>query len=254
MVYNDTTNNQGILQECESIVFDSDYGKITGNTTLLQTFTRYCNEGVNRVSALSLRYDNSWEFFDSNSEFSPIETEDLEANKQIYTLETRHAKVLKVRIKDQNGEWRTLRNVSRRSISDNDIDDAGSPEGYDMLADGIYLFPKPNYGSTNGLEAQIQAPLGHFLTTDTTKEPGFNSMFHRLVPLWGSYLFTSNKRLAIAKDIRQEILVMQEELKEFFSQRDHGKAHSLELRKEDYGSYELGTSGTYSDLPRGFYL
>lgn len=252
MVYNDTTTNQGILQECESKLFDSDYGKITNSTALKQTFTRYANVAMGRVSAWIMRFDNSWEFFDSNSENEPIETHNLVADRDDYELETDHAKVLKVRIKDANGNWKTLRKVSRRTVSDTDLDNSGEPKGYDMLGNFVMLYPKPNYASTNGLEIQIQSPMSNFVTTDTDKEPGFSPMFHHLIPLWMCYDYAFTKRLAIAKDLRQEIIVEEDRLAEMISQRDYGENQNFKISGEDYGGLELGSGSRYSNTPRGF--
>jgi hypothetical protein len=252
MVWSDTTTNQGVLQECESILFDSDYGKITNSTALKQTFTRYGNKAMDRVSAWIMRFDNSWEFFDANSEYEPIETHNLVADRDDYELETHHAKVLKVRIKDTNGNWKTLRKVSRRNVSDSDIDNSGEPKGYDMLGNFVYLFPKPNYNSTGGMEIQIQSPMSHFTTSDTDKEPGFNSMFHHLIPLWMCYDYAFTKRLAVAKDLRQEIVVEEDRLAEMINQRDYGEAQNFRVNSDDFGGLELGSGSRYSNTPRGF--
>lgn len=250
MQYSDTSaNKSGILQECESDLFSDNYGKITGNANLLATFTRNCNKGVDKVSSLIMRNDNSWEFMDSNSTTLPIEDHDLVSGQSDYTLETTHAKVLKVRVKDSNGNYVTLKNISRRDLSDSQLAETGIPWGYDLLGNSVILVGTPNYSYTSGLEIQVQSPMAYFLTTDTTKEPGFPSMFHPLVTLWTKYFYAYPKRLAIAKDLRQEILVMERELEEAMNQRDYGKAKTLSVSREDYGGSALNGSLNYN--PKG---
>lgn len=252
MVYNDTTTNQGILQECESILFDSDYGKITNSTALKQTFTRYANKALNKISSLILRYDNSWEFFDYNSNYLPIDTHNLVSGRDDYEVETYHKKLLKVRIKDPNGNWKTLKHISRRQLTDSELAETGTPEYFDPLGSFVMFIPTPNYSFTNGLELQFQDAMEFFATTDTEKEPGFDSMFHPLVPMWMSYFYAFAKRLDIAKDLRQEIVVMEEELKEYINQRNYSVTPNLTVSKEDFGSVELGTLGRFDNNPRGF--
>ena len=252
MVYSDTSTNQGILQECESILFDSDYGKITNSTTLKQTFTRHANKALNKVSALILRHDNSWEFFDYNSDYLPIDTHNLVSGQDDYTFEDYHKKILKVRIKDTNGNWKTLKHISRRQLSDSQLAQTGIPEYFDPLGSSVILTPTPNYSSTGGLELQFQDAMEFFTVNDTDKEPGFDSMFHPLIPMWMSYFYAFNKRLDIAKDLRQEILVMEEELKEHINQRNYSATPNLSVNRQDYGGLELGTMGRQDYNPRGF--
>ena len=55
--FSDTSaQKNGLIQEAESMVFgDNSYGRISADTNLLATFTRYINEALNRVVEL----DNS---------------------------------------------------------------------------------------------------------------------------------------------------------------------------------------------------
>ena len=251
MQFSDTSTKQGILQECESALFDNNYGKITGDTVLLDTFVRYANMACKKVSQLILRYDNSWEFMDSNSTNLSMEDHNLVSGQADYTLETTHLKVLKVRVKDPSGNYITLRQISRRELTDSEIAATGTPSQYDLLGSSVFLYPIPNYSSTLGLEIQIQSELEAFTSSDTTKEPGFNSMFHPLVPMWMCYYYAFRKKLETAKDFRQEILVMEEELKETINQRDYGKPHNFSMQKEDYGSGALGSMDT---SPKAMYI
>ena len=251
-MYSDISDQKsGILQECESILFSDNYGKITDDSTLLATFTRYSNIALDRVTSIILRSDNSWEFMDSNSTTLPIEDHNLTSGQKDYTIETTHAKVLKVRVKDPNGDYVTLREVSRRNLSDSELVRTGTPEKYDMLGNSIFLTPTPDYTSSLGLEIQVQSPMSHFVTTDATKVPGFSSMYHRLIPLWACYSYAFAKRQTIAKDIRQEILVMEDELEKAMAQRDYGKPKNLSLRKTDYGQLAVGN---IINTPKGFNL
>ena len=53
LVFNDTTNNNGIIQAIERTIFGDDgIGRITGNTTLFKNFTSDVNLAFSRVLTL----------------------------------------------------------------------------------------------------------------------------------------------------------------------------------------------------------
>lgn len=249
MQYNDTsTEKSGILQECESVLFADDYGRIAGNASLLATFTRYANMAANRVSAILLRTDNSWEFSDINNTDLDIGYTPLVSGQYDYSLAVSHIKILRLRVKDTNGEYITLDPVSRRELSDSQLSATGTPTMYDKIGSSFFLTPTPDYSnSSNGIEMQYQRTLKHFLTTDTTKEPGFAEHFHRLIPLWMCYDYALSKSLPIAKGLRQEIAVMEEELEQHNSMRDHDQPQNLRIAREDYGAY-----GSLVGSPKSF--
>ena len=97
---------------------------------------------------------------------------------------------------------------------------SGTPEYYDLLGSSLILTPTPNYSVTKGIEMQHQGTIEFFLPDDTDKEPGFDQMFHHLIPMWMCYFYAFSKRLDILNDLRQEIIVMENELKEHLNQRD----------------------------------
>ena len=57
--FNDITDKLGLIQECETKVFGSDYGAISGNTKKLKTFTRYLNNGLNRFTMLAILFEHN---------------------------------------------------------------------------------------------------------------------------------------------------------------------------------------------------
>lgn len=207
MVFSDTSTNQGVIQEIESIIFASDYGKISGSTSLLQTFTRYCNQALDIIIPQVMEVDGSWKLNESSA------TDNLVDNQSTYTIPVTYLKMLGVSIKDSNGDWRKLTQIDPLNLY---IDRAeflktkAMPLYYDLSGQSLILYPAPSSAevtTTSGLKYYYQSTPSYFATSDTTKVSEIPSVFHRLVPLWASYFYCqantiTQKMNAISEDIR----------------------------------------------------
>ena len=88
----------------------------TDTTTYpLADFTRNANFALDRVSSLIMKWD------DTNNTDLPIATTSLVASQQDYGIAVGHLKVLKVRIKDQQGNWVSLDPINRRDLTDSQL-------------------------------------------------------------------------------------------------------------------------------------
>ena len=127
----------------------------TDTTTYpLADFTRNANFALDRVSSLIMKWD------DTNNTDLPIATTSLVASQQDYGIAVGHLKVLKVRIKDQQGNWVSLDPINRRDLTDSQLTTtAGDPKRYDKVGNSLFLYPKPSYASSGGLEVQFQRGL-----------------------------------------------------------------------------------------------
>lgn len=222
MVYSDTTTNQGLLQECESILFASEYGKITGSTSLLQTFTRYMNQALGTVSNKVMQSDRRWRINENSH------TQNLVADQKNYTLPTTTLKVIGVSILESSGDWKKLRPIDVedfRAIDREEIfKNSSIPTYYDLSDSTVYLYPAPASGqvtTTNGLKVYYQGDPSYFATTDTTKEPGLPETYHRLVVLWTCYYYAlantmSSKMDMLVSEIKRE----EDMLQDFISSRN----------------------------------
>jgi hypothetical protein len=227
MIYNDTSTNTGILQEIESQVFSSNYGKITGSTALLQTFTRYCNQALDHIVVKILESDDRWQYDDSTYTDLPIGTATLVNAQQDYSLSVNHLKVLGVSIKDSAGNWVKLTQFDPQDLSEDRAEfmkTASVPQYYDVMANSVFLYPAPATGSvtlTAGLKVYFQRPPNYFITSDTAKVAGFPSVFHRLIALWASYFYCqANGMGAKIGAISDEIKKMETELVAYYGNRN----------------------------------
>lgn len=218
MVFNDTTNKQGIVQDI--------YFGINANSTSypIEDVTRNVNAGLDKVSAIILACDNRWQFDDTNNVTLPIATADIIANQQDYSFDSSFLEVTKVMIADRNGEFYELRNIDIRDQNVdtyliNKTDNVGRAYRYDVMGNSILLDPRPDYNYTAGLKVYFKRKASPFVVGDTTKQPGFAPQFHKYLSLYGQYEYSYAKGLPKTEQLKRDILEMEKEIKDFYARR-----------------------------------
>lgn len=230
MVFSDTSANQGILQECESILFNDNYGAITGNTSLVQTFTRYANRALDRVVSLIMDADSRWQWDDNNNTDYPIATTNIVLGQQDYSFATTQLNIFRVEVMDTNGNWNRMLPIDQSDIQiavENFQGSQGTPIFYDKLASSIFLYPTPSYSQSASLKLWFQRAASYFSTADTTKEPGFSSLFHKLIPLYMSYDYAFSKQLPLQNSILAEINKLEDQMQDFYMLRQKDEHRTL---------------------------
>ena len=228
--FSDTTNNSGLIQRCEFTLFgDNGFGSISGNSNRLQAFTNLLNSSLDKVTNLILQCDGRWQYDATNYTDLPIGRTDLVNGQQDYLLSTSHLKVVRVEVLDAEGKWVKLEPIDINEIEESGmvdyLDTPATPKYYDIQGESIFIYPKAQTGyvtlgtDTKGLKLYFQRGPSYFLTTDTTKEPGFASTFHRLVERWACYDYALNRQLPIAKSLRDEISILEQELQDHYNAR-----------------------------------
>lgn len=231
MNFSDTTNKNGLIQNCESLCNLGDAG-ISGSSTQLLKFTGYLNQAWEKVAMAILKVDKNWRWDDNNyvnPNGFPVATQTLVTDQRDYILPraTNSSdlstlwRIYKVRIKNIDGEWYDL---SPLSADENETDnDSGLPIKYRLIGNSIRLSDPPKSGVvtlSSGLQVWFQREFIPFVSTDTTKNPGFMSSYHHLLPLDASatYLLPTNTNLA-----NEYITLFKsglEELKDSYAQRN----------------------------------
>jgi hypothetical protein len=228
MDFSNTTTNDGLLQDAEFVLFgDNGFGRITGDSNRLKAFTGLINRALDKVTSLILASDGRWEFDDTNYTDLPIGVSTLVNNQPDYSLSVEHLRVLRVEILNNQGVYTKLDPIDINDIQYQGMTEflngAGTPLYYDIQGGSVFLYPKPQTGYVtmlSGLKVYFQRQPSYFVSTDTTKKPGFSTIFHRLVSRWACYDYALARQLPIKKDIRDEITVMENELKDFYATRD----------------------------------
>jgi hypothetical protein len=237
MQFSDTTNKDGIIQDCESILFGDNYGQITDDANLLATFTRNSNRALDRATSLIFDADGRWDWDDKNRTDYPIAVTDLVSGQSDYRFNVSHLKIDQIEIRNESDStWRKLKSINRTDFSKplSEVYGKGAPIVYTKIADAFFLYPEPNYSVTNGLKVYFQRAASYFEATDTTKEPGFAKLYHRLISLWASYDYASVNGMPIARVLRDEILVMEQELQNFYSFRSSDEHITLKARQGNF--------------------
>ena len=230
MTFSNTTNKDGIIQDCEFWLFASNYGQITGDTNLLNTFTSLSNRALDSVVTSIFNADDRWQFDDTTYTDYPIATTDLVNSQRDYVLSVSHLKVTRVEIKNDTGDWLKLKPMDLVDITqarDEFMKEDGQPMYYDKVANSVFLYPASDYNSTGGLRVYYQREPNYFVSTDTTKEAGFASILHRLIPLKACYDF------AIANNLTDKITTLNNEItkKEFELKKFYGRRNKDEILK-----------------------
>lgn len=146
------------------------------------------NRHYENVLNLILQYDYNWIFDDSNYTDFPIGTTTLVNGQQDYNIvSSTFLKILRVEVLDNNGKYQLIEPFDENNIQQSLTEYSGTnglPKTYQKLGDSILLYPTPATGSVTlaaGLKVYYQRVPSYFLTSDTTKTPGFNPLYHRIL-------------------------------------------------------------------------
>jgi len=187
MKYSDTTSLSGIIQEEERLT-GLGYAAISGNTTLLKEFTSLNNIEGNKVLHLIHSSTGNWIYDDSNHDDLPTATSDLVENTSVYAIPSDALTIKRIEVKDSAGNWYKLQPISLEQINSEGefFSVSGRPIYFRLINDTLEVYPATNYNSSNGLRVFYDRAGVDFLTTDTTKTPGFASLYHTVIPIGAS--------------------------------------------------------------------
>lgn len=212
-----TTEKNGILQACERFTNLGD-AKITGNTGLLADFTNYSNLAYNEITALILQNEGSWEFDDDNYTNFPIATKNLVASQVDYALPgatvsadaSTLLRIVKVQVLDLSSLYQNLIRIDESAVDSpltTLFNTAGFPRYYRVINSSIEIYPFTSSSFctlTNGLKIFFERAQSDFATTDTTKQPGFPSIYHPLIPIIASEYYAAINKLDSLGFIQQK--------------------------------------------------
>lgn len=219
MQFSDTSNLTGIVEK-----IDFELGT-DSNTYTLKDKARECNLAMDEVYNIIFKTDQTFQFDDNNSTDLPIATTDLNQNQTDYTFDVDHLKVLRVEVKNSNGDWTRIKEKDLKDIetSIKDYrDTAGDPQYYDLFGTQIYLYPPSDTTVEGGLRVHFQRSPSQFASTDTTKKPGFASIFHEYIPIYACWSYCKAKPdlQDKASSYKFRLMELKEEIKDYYSSRN----------------------------------
>lgn len=224
MVFSDTTNSLGLIQD---ITFITGAGL---SQYEIEDRTRNINNWYLQVASWIFEADGRWQWDDANQTDRPCATTNLVKDQKGYGILSASPsagkdwlEIERVEITDENGEEREIRPIDQTDLEgialDEFMDSSGKPEYFDFRGGSVYLYPASNYNKDDSLTIYFKRSPLVFSSTDTTKTPGFATPFHKLLSLGASYDWALAKGDTNVDRIRQEIEVLKQNLKNFYSKR-----------------------------------
>ena len=227
MVYSDSTNDGGIVEDARWLV--------GANSTSypIADLTRNVNRWLDKAVAVIIPASGTWQFDDSNYTDYPIATTALVSGQEDYVLDAAFLRIERVEVKDEAGNWTRLKQIDRTEVDQalaeyHETD--GEPYRYDVSSNSIKLYPASDYSQANSLRVYFQRKGSYFSTTDTTKEPGFADIFHRYLSLGAAYDYSLKYKSSNQETLRSEILQMEGDIQNFYSRRNRDGKHQMTPR------------------------
>lgn len=192
---------------------------ISGNTVLLAQMTNLINnDAYDDVIAEILQNEGSWTWDDFNegNALQPVGKQNLSvvAGSEVsnYALPTAASnggggssdassflRLIKVQVLDPSNHLWNLTPIDEGAFSEpleSMFFSPGFPQYYRQQGTSLILYPAPLASSvtaTNGLQITFQRDKIDFVVGDTTKMPGFASIYHYLLPLIASETWAAIK-------------------------------------------------------------
>jgi hypothetical protein len=237
MQFSDTTNYDGLVQDCERKLVSADYGYFSGDATRLKTVTNYINRAMDTVSVALLMSDGRWEFDDYNNTTTPVGRTDLNSGQEQYSLDTSYIVIDKVVVKDSAGNGHELTRIGIDEIHgdpEESMEGGGIPTHFDLRGSNIYLYPEPNYSYTDGLVVYFRRKMVGFTSGDTTDTPGFAASHHETVSLVASASYAEDNNMETAENLRSRADAAIASLRKFTAKRGRDSATVIRPRPNRY--------------------
>lgn len=203
------------------------YTKTNSASFPIADLTQSANDAVNRVSSLILKNDNRWQFDSTEQTDLPIATTTITSGQKDYALETSHLSIDRVEVKDSSGEWHLLKPIDQQELKrDKETplssykSTNGVPEEYDLIGNSVFLYPTPNYTQVSSLKIYFTRGPVSFTTASTIATPGFNSLFHDLIPLWIAHDYAMSNSLGNVSLFLNQILIKEREIENYYGLRN----------------------------------
>jgi len=238
MQFSDTTNYTGLIQDIDFLLFGDG---TTNNTDYsLEDRTRNINLAKDEAVAELFKADPNFIWDDTTNSDFPIAKLNLTANQDHFIVPDASLVVHRFRVKDSNGEWKTLTPKLRRELTDSELEETGTPNVYFKIDNAFFPRPTPDYGATLGIEIEFQRGANYFESADTTTVPGFASIFHSFLSV------SASLRYAVANGMSEKIKTLSAEkdriklsMREHYQLRSPDERPKMRLKQESNRRYGL---------------
>lgn len=196
MQWNGESNNQDIVSLTNDLVNMDD------NEYPLINKSRDANICLREIWSWIHDAYGGWMYDDSNNTIDfPTATTSLVTSQKDYNLPSDSLTVRGVEIQTQNsGVWQKLSPKTEEQIRDiiaekQFLNVPSTPMYYTPYANSVRIYPAANYSQATSLRISYDRGTVSFLPNDTTKTPGFNSLFHEAVAFGMAVLFGNRKSI-----------------------------------------------------------
>lgn len=245
MVFNDTTNKNGLIQTFEFWTRMPD-GTVTG--TLLKQITARINSGFDNIMPLLLSYSDFIRWDDTNHTDRPIGKINLVSGQSDYTvseddnsldvLNLTNVRILQSATDTEYVELEKMTLDDSRSLDAMSPNPSvsGTPTHWLEVGNTVFLYPEPDYSATVGIQLFFEREQSYFASTDTTKEPGIPKPFHELLALYASLDWNMVNRTedsGLITRLQNRIAIKERDLKRLISLKNPTKC-KITLKKINY--------------------
>jgi hypothetical protein len=150
-----------------------------------------------------------WKYDDRNNTDFPIATTSLVASQTNYSLPTDTTEIHAVYVQNElDDQWNliepvTLQEINRVEAEPSFNDTPANPTYYRLVNNSVFLYPPANYTKAGGLRIEYSRDVSTFATTDTTKTPGFEPIFHELIAVYMASQFADINQLPMRDEMRK---------------------------------------------------
>lgn len=197
------------------------------------------NNALNKFMMLAIQSEGTWQVDDTNQTDYPIITTNLVSGQQDYTFSTDQdgnqiLDIYRVEIKSSTGTTSSqLRPIDQSELTGVALTEfmktSGTPTYYDKTANGVFLYPAPNYNSSAGLKIYCNRTSTYFTITDTTKKAGIPWTFHEYLAIRPSYFYCLQKGLPQAKNLYQEMMNFEDLIGDYYSKRAKDEPQRIQM-------------------------
>lgn len=237
MVFSDTTNNLGIVQQVRALM------RVDSTQWPTWQIVNSVNNYLDTVAGYLIGSDSRFQWDDTNHTKLPEGTTDLIADQTDYSFLTdeQNNKILTLTridlLQATGGDYRELKLIDQAEITgalDEFLPTADIPLYYDKIADNIVrLYPKPSASITAGLKFYFQRTPSYFDADDTTKEPGVPALLHRGFVIAGAYDGALTLGLQNIQALSIERQVEEQKMIAYFKGRNKDMKVSMIAYKQD---------------------
>ena len=232
MVFSNTTDNTGILQQTRKFARVDDTQWHTVNVV------NSVNNYLDKVTGYAIGADRRFRWDDTNHTELPEGKRDLSASVTDYSFLTDEQgntilTLIKVELLD-GGYYRPLTPVDK---NDEAYDESsfgqvsGTPSQYTKIADNVIRLDMiPTATVTDGLRFTFQRTPSYFTATDTTKAPGVAPILHRGFVIAAAYDCAITLGLSNLQPLSVEMAKEEAFMQQYFSIRGMDNEMSIQPR------------------------